>query len=768
MSFVRPGHKKKRVVTRKKPIWDDSLNDLSVFKPSAQELVERHVAHKSKNHMTVKLEKMRKAKQKNTSLSNAEARQMAIMKEVLYDQQQLHDTLSKSDKMMAVVKDLFGDDPRRFLGIPNVTSVPGQEGTHTRTKHIVAPVKDIRTKSETMSESVMDQVALNDFTDSESDDGDAMEPIVYQPQMNLQRFQQFLAAEEERNQTLSSIGGQAQLTQNASGPIQSTRLQSTQDVTGCETPKNGHNESIEMLRTPRSAINDTRKVKKTKKRVSPQKENRPQTASALNLTDLRKVLGHLENEIEEYEKQTGRRPPAEKQRSETFSGYTVALVDSVSKLATYLRETDLRIQAEVTVREQLTQDVFQLRHIVDTLTSDIIVTQEDYGKMLTSFERYRSESKEEINRLKLALQETVRLQSSPPEGSSAFHTQDGGRSHTQDGGRSHTQDGGRSHTQDGGRSHTQDGGISYRHEHGMSHTQHSQEAFVKPASTIDIDTSYPGLPERVPSHAVVLSPPIRKTRVTDGPEPQPAPPKRQTSLIDISTLSEPVASRHLPPHTARSGQPPPQVATVSVPRPAPLVQSNLPGGSLSTSGHYHPTQSVSMQVTETSGPMSAQIAELNRQHEEAQKRLQILFQQQERQHMQMVMQQQQKFDHQQQGMQQLSSDPQPVGVSSSMRPGLEQGVHGLDNISHAGVNEMAQFDTPPKPQAQSRIQGPISPPISPISYRSDNFTVLQHLQDRQRQYGGGTGREITVSLPVMDLEISGGSPSSPRAFLPGH
>lgn len=88
------------------------------------------------------------------SISNAEARQLAVMKEVLYDQQQvmgeyeisykyclaslydfkllcavpgtftfqniysmhvllqLHDVLSKSDKMMAVVKDLFGDDPR--------------------------------------------------------------------------------------------------------------------------------------------------------------------------------------------------------------------------------------------------------------------------------------------------------------------------------------------------------------------------------------------------------------------------------------------------------------------------------------------------------------------------------------------------------------------------------------------------------------------------------------------------------------------------------
>lgn len=94
------------------------------------------------------------AKKQDLSISNAEARQLAVMKEVLYDQQQvmgeykfsykyclaslyyfkllyavpgtftfqniyslhvllqLHDVLSKSDKMMAVVKDLFGDDPR--------------------------------------------------------------------------------------------------------------------------------------------------------------------------------------------------------------------------------------------------------------------------------------------------------------------------------------------------------------------------------------------------------------------------------------------------------------------------------------------------------------------------------------------------------------------------------------------------------------------------------------------------------------------------------
>ena len=81
------------------------------------------------------------------------------------------------------------------------------------------------------------------------------------------------------------------------------------------------------------------------------------------------MLEILENEMAEYERVTGRRPPAERQRQETFSGYTLAIVDSVTKLTRYLKESELRLQAEVTIREQLNQDVFQFRALVDALTS---------------------------------------------------------------------------------------------------------------------------------------------------------------------------------------------------------------------------------------------------------------------------------------------------------------------------------------------------------------------------------------------------------------
>ena len=37
---------------------------------------------------------------------------------------QLQDVLAKSDRAMAVVRDLFGDDPRKYKGLPNVTAAP--------------------------------------------------------------------------------------------------------------------------------------------------------------------------------------------------------------------------------------------------------------------------------------------------------------------------------------------------------------------------------------------------------------------------------------------------------------------------------------------------------------------------------------------------------------------------------------------------------------------------------------------------------------------
>lgn len=62
-----------------------------------------------------------------------------------------------------------------------------------------------------------------------SDSEEEMEPIMYQPKIDLNRFQSFLEA-EEKNNTLSTISGQAHLSHMDQGPIQSTRIQDTQSL----------------------------------------------------------------------------------------------------------------------------------------------------------------------------------------------------------------------------------------------------------------------------------------------------------------------------------------------------------------------------------------------------------------------------------------------------------------------------------------------------------------------------------------------------------
>ncbi|XP_071152597.1 spindle and centriole-associated protein 1-like [Mytilus edulis] len=737
---------RKKKTIKKLPEWDDNLHDMNEFKATPEEIARRKEVHKSKHALAAKLQKQRqmKARKADLSISNTEARKLAIMKEVLYDQQEFQSVLAKSDKMMAVVKDLFGDAPNRMPGVPNVTSAPNGDGNH---RNIVVPLHEIRTKSDTLSESMVDRSALNDL-ETDSDDEDDEDPSFYQPKFNLDRFQQFLA-NEEKNHTISTISGQAQMSHLDQGPIQSTQIQldSMQNTRDFETPKKQVNGSI--LKAPNSAMNDTNKIKKSKKRVAPSPQQQHNTTSNMNLTDLRKVLEGLEDEIAEYERSTGRRAPAERHRQENFSGYTLSIVDSVTKLCRYLKENELRLKAETTVREQLTEDVTQLAQLIDALTSDIILTQEEYAKLNSNFTRYREETHSEILYLKTAVQNLSR----PP-----------------------------------------------------SQTVPLMEDITPPRhkSPPQITDEVPwlekevnGIPDylQADSAAVLLSPPVRKSRIQREQE-MLEQMGRQSSLVDITTAVQndlqpdsglptpnfnhpnvpsshfqssqqypgsissqsgyqqsgtghvpvnihtgyhqggqvPATSLHqvsqvsvqngmsIPqsrpqghtqgptrmaapnrPYSVSTVHPAGANAHVRVPRPSLLVQSNvgvsLPGARQvvpSVQGQLPSQQSGQQQNNKTQ--LANQISELNKQHEEAQKRLQSLMQQQSNQ------------------MAGNTNDNYPI-------------QHGLPAY-------------------------PVSPPISPISQKSEGYLSLQGIVDQRLQNGEGPKRGITVSIPTVDFEAS--------------
>ncbi|KAK3089640.1 hypothetical protein FSP39_005265, partial [Pinctada imbricata] len=652
-----------------------------------------------------------------------------------------------------------------------------------------------------------------------SDDGDAPEPITYQPKMNMQRFQQFLAA-EEKNNTLSTISGQAHLSHLDHGPVQSTRIQDTQSLQTTREnafttpPKKRHDESIEILRSPKSAINDTKKIKKTKPRVNQDNAQHNVTTnnntSSFQLTDLRKVLEGLENEIAEYERQTGRGPAAEQPRQETFSGYTLSLVDSVTKLTRYLKENDLRLRAEMTVREQLTQDVSQLTSLIDALTSDIIHTQEEYAKLQSDFVRYKQQSHDEIGLLKEALSnagllhtpsestneervpsEFLTEEKTPPRSRpelvkpTFYHDEDAPRELNglpphlnpeataillsppvrktrvqgeEDVYQHGSIQGGQSAFVDmarlAGNSH---GSNSVPSNTGMTQSAEIPEQLhAVPRSGHPLYTNASaapsvGIPYHPQRHSMIPQPvysrgqqPVQAPQVIQHIPPQQFDPRviahndpRVNGHIDprancqndprvngqndprvsgqvsgfkthendnvsrrleqnpVVVVSKPLPHNIVQPSTQVNGN------RVSVPRPTPLVQSNV--GLPLQRGPEQPHQaSETGKGGEDRDFLASQIAELNKQHEEAQRRLRTIMQQQP-----------------------------PQGGANN-------------HTTQRTVQENS-----------------VSPPISPISQRSENFISIQGMSYQNLNFNPRLGRGITVSLPTVDLSLD----SSPEMRL---
>ncbi|XP_078354635.1 uncharacterized protein LOC144639223 isoform X2 [Oculina patagonica] len=223
-NIVRPRHPMRYVASKqtkstkrkkKKPEWDSTVNDLNVHKATKEEQIKRHETHKSKNASRVHLQSKVKDRSLDSTIQTPdtlERRKLAIVQEVLYGQDKFQDVLSESDKAMSVVKDLFGDDPKKFMGFPNITAAPGNLLHGKENKYAVGPVAEMPetpTHLSLLSDSVMRTPALNELPDDDKEDEEFSPGTPppgqergttssFQPMLDLQRFQQYVAQEQSK------------------------------------------------------------------------------------------------------------------------------------------------------------------------------------------------------------------------------------------------------------------------------------------------------------------------------------------------------------------------------------------------------------------------------------------------------------------------------------------------------------------------------------------------------------------------------------------
>ncbi|XP_014668660.1 PREDICTED: spindle and centriole-associated protein 1-like, partial [Priapulus caudatus] len=141
----RPRQTKKKALPV--PPWDNTVNDLEVHKASPEEINRRQELRKSKNVDLVKWEEQEKAIQracKNKVPTSVEKRKAHLLREILYDDSQLQDVLDKSDKMLTVVRDLYGDELRhKYKARPKITPAPSLEKSSAKVLNEWPPDEEV-------------------------------------------------------------------------------------------------------------------------------------------------------------------------------------------------------------------------------------------------------------------------------------------------------------------------------------------------------------------------------------------------------------------------------------------------------------------------------------------------------------------------------------------------------------------------------------------------------------------------------------------------
>ncbi|XP_072545087.1 spindle and centriole-associated protein 1 isoform X3 [Salminus brasiliensis] len=424
MSFVRinrrPGRTKK--VSAPKKEWVSTVSDLSVHKATPEELSRRHEMHRSHNRALAQWElkeKGLKRIQKKTqpaSPPGLDQARLRIIREVLSDHCQLQDVLARSDRAMAVVKDLFGDAPRRQTGFPSVTMAPDCDSD---SELPVLQKPDPPTQLSLLSQSMMDQQALNELAYSagehEEDDHDA--PVSYNSKVCRPKRKtckakcpQWSTDQRPQQQNFS------QTPWNAARPGDQAALNATVAVE-CLKSRQSELDASESTTLVSQVLNPepassysggkSRSSRATRGR-SPRldtSELSSQSANQSSLELLQDMLGQVETELACLEPQgpLGSSKPPNQHRG--LTGFSVALVSTLGRITSHIRRREEEAQKEAQERRRLEEEVRNQRKLIDSLTAECFSLREESAALQVSVQERVTELERRVNMVVLGLGE---------------------------------------------------------------------------------------------------------------------------------------------------------------------------------------------------------------------------------------------------------------------------------------------------------------------------------------------------------------------------
>ncbi|NXK07862.1 SPICE protein, partial [Herpetotheres cachinnans] len=439
MSVLRgrgPGRKGPRKPAAVKRDWDSTVHDLTVHRATPEDILRRHEIHKSKNKALAHLELQEKAlkrkwkKQKQLAADSLEKRKLTLMREILCDQYHLQDVLERSDQVMAVAKNLFGDAPRTRTGFPNVTMAPNCDLESSQGP--IVQKCDPPTRLSILSESVMDSQALNEVEKEalsfyQLEDGHH-DSLNFKSSINSDRLlrllreenslenSQFWAEKDMRKTTLSQESNVPLTPTTVSPSLDQSALNATNLVKRIHSRLQNEDkeETVDSTYTVRQVLNpNSRKQKqiaaKMKRKQAAQnsaRQRRDDSPANSIPTDLRRdnkssldvlnrMIHEVEHELEEYERCTGREVQ-KIERSEGLTGFTLSLVNALCRLMRYLKESEMQLREKEVMRRQHEEMLNEHRELIDALTAEILLVREENIIMQKKFQQYMTVTDEQL------------------------------------------------------------------------------------------------------------------------------------------------------------------------------------------------------------------------------------------------------------------------------------------------------------------------------------------------------------------------------------
>ncbi|KFQ76410.1 Spindle and centriole-associated protein 1, partial [Phaethon lepturus] len=417
-----------------------TVHDLTVHRATPEDILRRHEIHKSKNKSLAHLELQEKAlkrkwkKQKQLAADSLEKRKFTLMREILSDQYHLRDVLERSDQVMAVAKDLFGDAPRTRTGFPNVTMAPNCDLESSQGP--IVQKCDPPTQLSILSESVMDSPvmyilfhALEEEALSiyQSEDGHH-DSLNFKSSINSDRLLRLLreenslvnsqlwAEKDMRKNTLSQESNVPLTPTTVSPSLDQSALNATSIVKRIHSrlQNEDEEEAVDSTYIVRQVLNpNSRKQKqmaaKMKRKQTAQNsarqrrddspansipiELRRDNKSSLDV--LHRMIHEVEHELEEYERCTGREV-RKTERSEGLTGFTLSLVNALCRLMRYLKESEIHLREKEVMRQQHEEMLNEHRELIDALTAEILIVREENITLQKKLQQYMTVTDEQL------------------------------------------------------------------------------------------------------------------------------------------------------------------------------------------------------------------------------------------------------------------------------------------------------------------------------------------------------------------------------------